>query len=104
MKTNEPMKVSTIKEFAQLKGFTTIAPNVRSNTNNYPFITFINAKNEAENVYFSKKASSLVKAGEAITKDMLKTYQIGETHNEAGELRIKLISNSERLDLNTLWD
>ncbi len=93
------MKASTIKEFASAKDFVNIASAIRVNTNNYPFVTFIDSKNVAENVYFSKKASELVAEGQAITADFLKGFQIGYTKNEAGEERVKLISNSERLVL-----
>ena len=96
------MKVLSIKEFVAEKGFTQLAPTVRTNTNGYPFLTFINAKNEAENVYFSRKAAQAINAGTPVTKDMLATYQIGFTTNEAGEERIKLISNSARVELSDL--
>jgi hypothetical protein len=98
------MNVNTIKDFCKSKGFTQIAPSIRTNTNGYPFITFITAANVAENIYFSRNAAQAVGAGQLVTKDMLNTYQIGETENAAGEKRFKLISNSERIDLSTLWD
>lgn len=100
--TKTPIKVQTIKEFAKEKAFTQLAPSIRVNTNGYPFITFINAKNEAENVYFSKKAAVGVSAGQVLTPELLKGYQIGYTSNEAGEERVKLISNSERVNISDL--
>jgi hypothetical protein len=98
------MQVNTIKDYCKSKGFTQIAPSIRSNTNGYPFITFIDAANKAENIYFSKNAALAVGAGQPVTKDMLTVYQIGITENAAGEQRIKLISNSERINLASLWD
>ena len=94
-----PIVSMTIKEFAGQKGFTQLAPAVRVNTNGYPFLTFIDKDNKAENIYFSKKAAQGVAAGQVVTKDFLACYQIGVTKNEAGEERIKLISNSERVNL-----
>lgn len=94
----DKMIVETVKEFAKSKGFVQVAPTVRVNTNGYPFVTFINSKNEAENIYLSKKAAEGVNAGTPVG-DILKSHQIGHTKNEAGEARVKLISNSERLSL-----
>jgi Na+-transporting NADH:ubiquinone oxidoreductase subunit NqrA len=93
------MEVQSIKEFAAAKGFTTVASHVRVNTNGYPYVTFINEKNEAENVYFSKKGAESVSEGTTVTAELLKQFQIGTTTNAAGEERVKLISNSERVSL-----
>jgi len=60
------MVVETIKGFAKSKGFVQISPAIRTNVNGYPFITFINAKNEAENVYFSKNSAKAVGAGQPV--------------------------------------
>ncbi len=97
------MKVQTIQEFAKSKGFTQVAPSVRENANKYPFITFIDKDNKAENIYFSKNAAKQVAVGTPVDKALLTTYQIGEATNEAGEIRMKLISNSERLELADLF-
>jgi hypothetical protein len=100
----KPLVVLSIAEFAKSKGIVSITPKVRANTNGFPYVTMINGNNEAENVYFSKAAATKVAADMPVTTDMLKAHQIGVTHNEAGEERIKLISNSERLDLFALLD
>lgn len=102
--THITMEVQTIKEFVKSQGFTQIASHVRVNTNGYPFVTFIKADNVAENIYFSKNAALLVDKGAAVTKELLSGFQIGATENAAGEVRIKLISNSERLSLDSLLD
>lgn len=94
----------SVNEFAKSKGFVQIASSVRKNTNGYPFVTFINKENVAENVYFSKRASGAVTENAPVTKDMLKALQVALVKNEAGEERIKLISNSERLELSALLD
>ena len=104
VETKPVLKVLSIKELCVLKGFVTLVPSVRSNTNDYPYITFINAKNEAENIYFSKAASANVTLGSPVDKAMLATHQAAFTKNEAGEDRIKLISNSERVDISSLLD
>jgi hypothetical protein len=101
--TKTQMIVESIKDFAANKGFTQIAPVVRVNENGYPFLTFIDANNVAENIYFSRKAATSVPAGTPVTKDMLVNYQIGYTKNEQGEDRVKLISNSERVNLSDLF-
>jgi hypothetical protein len=96
------MTVETIKDFAQSGGFVQIAKNVRENVNGYLFITFINAKNEAENIYFSKASSEKHSAGEEVTKEMLSGMSIAHTQNADGEARVKLIGNSERTELSSL--
>lgn len=97
--TQKALVVMTVKELATKKGFTQIVPQVRVNENGYPFVTFIDGNNKAENIYFSKEASRAVAAGTVVNKALLDSYQIGITHNAAGEERIKLISNSGRVDL-----
>lgn len=97
-----PILAMPIKQFAQEKDFKQIVPTVRANTNKYPYLTFIDSKNVAENVYFSKNGAKLVKEGDTVTKDMLAMFQVAETENEAGEKRMKLISNSERIELSDL--
>ena len=98
-----PMVVQTIKEF-MLSNDYSIVPVVRTNINGYPYVTFVDSKNVSENIYFSKAASVSLAAGIPVTKEFVKGYQIGETINEAGEKRIKLISNSERLSVADLFD
>lgn len=102
--TATSLKVVTVAEFARTNKFTQIAPKVRANKNGYPFITFIDANNKAENVYFSKAAAKNVKEGDSVTKDMLKGISVApDTKNAAGESRVKLVS-SDRLDLEGLLE
>ena len=96
--------VQTLKEFCVSRGFTQFAPSVRVNTNGYPFVTFIDKDNKAENIYFSKASSKGVDAGVVVNKALFAGFQIGLTTNAQGESRVKLISNSERVDVNSLWD
>jgi uncharacterized protein YjdB len=97
------LKTMSVIDFCKAKGFASVAPSVRVNKNDYPYITFITKDNKAENVYFSKKAAMAVAAGTSVNKELLTTHQIGETTNEAGEPRLKLISNSERVSLDELF-
>lgn len=94
----------TIAEFCKSQGFTQINKLVDENVNGYPFITFITGDNKAENVYFSKKASSHRAKGEVVTASMLKEHRIAIVKNSAGEERIKLCGAGEslRLDLSDL--
>ena len=94
----------SVKEFAKSNNFTSIAPAIRTNSNNYPYITFINADNKAENVYFSKSSSAGIGAGQLVTKELLSSYQVAETTNAEGEKRMKLVSNSNRVSLDSLLD
>lgn len=96
------MLILTIKEFIASKGFISIASAVRVNKNGYPYVTFIDADNKAENVYFSKKAP--VAEGQVIDKQFIAGFQIAEVENATGEKRTKLISNSARVSLADLLD
>ena len=99
----DALVVSSIKEFVKHKSFVDVAPTVRNNINGYPFITFIDDKNVAENIYFSKAASEKVDAGTPVDKALMSQHQIAITKNAAGEERVKLISNSERIALSDLF-
>ncbi len=96
------MDTLSFSEFTKSKGFTTLVPKVRANKNGYPYLTLITADNKAENVYFSKKSSTLVKEGMEIVKGFLAGFQVAETINAEGEPRVKIISNSERVSIGDL--
>jgi uncharacterized protein YbcV (DUF1398 family) len=97
------MNLITIKEFAQQRQMVQIVPRVRENINGYPYITFIDKDNHAENIYFSKGTGSTVAAGNVVDKALMSKLQIAFTKNDAGEERIKLVSN-ERVDIMDLLD
>lgn len=103
-KTTTGLKAMSIMDFAKSKGFVNIVPRVRINTNGYPYVTFIDSANQAENIYFSKSAAEQVAEGTPVDKGLLARHQIGITTNAEGEERIKLIPNSERVDLFSLLD
>lgn len=93
----------SVKDFAASRGFVQAAPVVRTNVNKYPYVTFIDSNNKAENIYFSINAAKGVTAGSPVDKQLLSTHMIGLTTNAAGEQRVKLISNSERIELADLF-
>lgn len=98
------LKTITVKEFMMSKGFVSINKKVGVNTNGYHYITFINANNEAENVYFSKSESANVSAGTEIVKGFFDNLQIAETTNADGELRTKIVGMSgNRLSVDDLF-
>lgn len=103
--SNPSLKTTTVKDFMVNNGFVSVHREVRENQNGYPFITFINADNKAENIYFSKGGAEMVAAGEMITKELIAKFQVAETTNAAGEPRIKLVrkGSGERLELSDLF-
>ncbi len=98
------MNTETLKEFATKRNIVHVAKHVRENQKGYPFITMIDKDNVAENIYFSKKAAETVTVGTVVDKGLMKGFMIGYTKNEAGEDRIKIISNSERVEITDLFD
>ena len=99
------LRTLTIKEFATANGFVSINKAVAKNVNDYPFLTFINAKNEAENIYFAKTIADEYPEGTVMTKEHFAALQIGVTNNAEGEERIKLIPiGGNRLSLDSLLD
>lgn len=103
------MTTITVKEFCAQRGFVQAAKSVRQNENGYPFVTFYTDKKDSEgrtvceNVYFSKNAAKTVAAGSPVDAQLFSNLQIAEVQNEAGELRTKLISNSERVELSDMF-
>ena len=98
------MKTLTIKEFAQANNIASFALTVRANANEYPFVTFISSTNEAMNVYFSKSLAEKISVGDDV-KSVLQSNScmIAEIVNADGEVRIKLIGNSERGNIEDLF-
>ena len=104
--TNPLVRIG-VKDFMKANAFTQVHNEVRQNSNGYPFVTFINGKNEAENIYFSKGASALpsAKLGTPIAKGYFDAFSIAETTNTAGEKRIKLVrqGDSSRKEMDDLF-
>lgn len=84
------LKISTVLNFSKSKGFVSINPQVRINTNKYPYLTFLDKEGKAENVYFSKSSAGRVAEGQFLGKDDFKALSIAEVKNEEGEDRMKL--------------
>jgi hypothetical protein len=81
------MERTTFKSYCASTGVTAVSP-VRQNVNGYPFVTVLRGA-EAENVYFSIKASADVVEGTDI-KSIASDLFIAHTINAAGEPRTKL--------------
>jgi len=103
--TSTPALVTvTVQEFMVTKNFVSIHKAVRQNAKGYPYITFINKSNVAENVYFSINAGADKKEGDLIQRGFFDKINVAETKNADGEVRIKLVGTStERLDLADLF-
>ena len=97
-----PLVTKPVKEFMKDSQFTSVNRTVRENSNGYPYITFLKANNEAENIYFSKNSAIGMTAGLEIGKGFFEPFAIGITTNAAGEQRTKLVSVA-RLDVADLF-
>ena len=95
------LKTQTIAEFVKSRNFVEINKLVSTNVNGYPFVTFIDSNNKAENIYFSKSSSDDVSEGDNV-QDFIANCVIVETVNAAGETRLKLSKNSNRISLASL--
>ena len=103
--TSSTLATISVQEFMEQRGFTSVVKTVRTNSNAYPYLTFINANNEAENIYFSKNASVLVTPGESIEKGFFNPFRVAITTNALGESRTKLVSqgDSQRAGIEDLF-
>lgn len=99
--TVEELLSLSLLAFIQQEEFTQLATKkIRKNENGYPFLTFINANNEATNVYFSKNEAEKLKNMDEVDDDYLMKLQVAHTENAEGEKRWKLTTgNSERVEL-----
>lgn len=93
------METLSVKDYCKQNKLVHFHPKVRVNTNGYPYITFMDENNVGNNLYFSKKGAETFTEGKQVTMQDLKQLQIGITTNAAGEQRVKLITNSERVEL-----
>lgn len=101
---SNPLQVVSLPQFCADQGFVELVPEVRSNTNGYPYITLINQQNVATNIYFSKKEAQNVHQGQLLTSNYLKELRVVESKNAAGEIRYKLTSgNSSRVSISSLF-
>lgn len=92
IKNPETLVRIPVQDWMKSKGFVSVHKSVRTNENGYPYVTFINADNKAENIYFSKSASENYSTGTPIQKGFFDKLNIADTTNAAGEIRTKLVS------------
>lgn len=78
----------TFKAFCAAEGITAIHKTIRENTNKYPYVTVLRG-GDAENIYFSKKASAEVAEGQSV-KSIASQLFINVAVNAQGESRTKL--------------
>ena len=101
--SNNPTQVQTqletisVQEFMSKFGFTQIVKVVRVNSNSYPYITFIDAQNKSENIYFSTNAAKLVAEGQEIVKGFFEPFRAALTTNAQGEERWKIVAQGTGL-------
>lgn len=93
----------SVKDFMIQQGFVSVASKVRKNTNSYPYITFINKDNVADNIYFSKNAALRVAEDDKIAKGFFEPFIIVLTENVEGEKRFKIATGDNRVELNDLF-
>jgi len=98
------MNIQTLRDFCQSRNFVEIHKTIRENNNGYPYITFIDSKNVAENIYFSKSQSANVAEGMLVTPSILRDLRVASVFNVNGEERTKLCGagESQRLSLDDL--
>lgn len=88
-------KYLSFKQFMALRGFTQVVRVVRENSNNYPYLTFVDANNQAENVYFSKNAATKVAKGLELDSKFFLPFTFIQVENAEKELRWKISLASE---------
>jgi hypothetical protein len=94
----------TVREFMNEMSFVSCNKFVNENTNNYPFVTFIDDKNVATNIYFSISQATQYAKGDEIAKGFFRDLRAIETVNADGENRWKLCSaSSARVDIDDLF-
>ena len=98
------MKIQSLRDFCSSRNFVEIHKAVRENSNGYPYLTFIDSKNKAENIYFSKSQSANFADGMLLSPSIMKDLQIATVTNAQGEERTKLVGKGEsnRLNLDDL--
>lgn len=87
-----------VQEYMKSNDFISVVKVVRvSVENRYPYITFMDSKNIATNIYFSRNAGKLVTEGEVIMKGFFNPFRIAETINKDGVKIMKLVAQGESM-------
>ncbi len=81
----------TIKQFVKDRNFVQINSKIRANKNGRLFITFIDDKNIAENIYFDANSSVYYTEGQPIEKGFFSDLRISYFTNASGDVRVKII-------------
>lgn len=83
------MKTATLKS-AFIAGIVNNVSAVRENETGYKFVTVLDKRGGANNVYFGKKSAETVEEGDILTKEQMLNAEFVLATNDVGENRIKL--------------
>lgn len=86
---NPGNQILSAREFSLKYDLTQVVKELRFNENGYPFITFIDSKNKAYNIYFSKKSAHTFQKGMPL-KEVFKDLEIIIQRDESGKETFKL--------------
>jgi len=102
--TSAELVSRSVIEFMGEQEFEQVVPTIRVNSSGYPFMTFITADNEAENIYFSQKAAEKVDDETIVDREFIHSMIVCDTKNANGDERPKLAfaSSGNRLNLSDL--
>lgn len=92
--TSTPIKTIPLIDWMKSTNNIQFNDTVGINLHGFPFVTFINGDNKAENVYFSKRTSAKIAKGQPVNAQFLSQFAIADTKNADGEIRTKLVSNT----------
>jgi hypothetical protein len=89
------MEKIALKTLVQ-KGIVRTISNLRENTNEYPYLTFLDSKGKSTNIYFGQKSGVIIKDTFEIGASVIsaiKDADIIKTTNASGEERFKISLN-----------
>jgi D-serine dehydratase len=94
------LETFSVKDFTVSQDITQVVKKIRKNANGYPYVTFVDTQNVAQNIYFSKRAAAKLDESAEVDMAFLSQYVIAMATNEEGEERVKLATgDSLRTDL-----
>lgn len=83
----------SVQQFMEDEGYISVVNVVRQNANGYLYITFMDADNVAENIYFSQAASELVEVDDEIANGFFSPFSMSYvTYTDGREPRWKISS------------
>ena len=94
---NKPLNVVilSVKDFMNKEGYISVHNNVRANSKNFLYVTFIKENNSAMNIYISKRTSKYFYEGQEIIKGFFDDLVIAMVNE-----KIKLVSSTDYSELN----